>query len=29
MVIWIASCKASSVADSGMSIRRQIVGSSS
>ncbi|MCY4499769.1 MAG: hypothetical protein OXC14_21110 [Rhodospirillaceae bacterium] len=29
MVIWIASCRVSSVADSGMSMRRQILGSSS
>ena len=29
MVIWIASCKASSVVDKGMSMRRQIFGSSS
>ena len=29
MVIWIASCSASSVVDSGMSMRRQIFGSSS
>ena len=29
MVIWIASCRASSVVDKGMSMRRQIFGSSS
>ena len=29
MVIWITSCRASSVVDSGMSMRRQIFGSSS
>ena len=29
MVIWTASCRASSVVDSGMSIRRQTFGSSS
>ena len=29
MVIWIASCRASSVVDSGMSMRRQIFGPSS
>ena len=29
MVIWIVSCRASSVVDKGMSMRRQIFGSSS